>query len=340
MAFSTQVSVASEDAFISALVAFAVANAGFTDHGIDTGGTNDLYRISKTVDTVQTWYGFRKETDATISYAQDRVAGRMMLELPTDANFETLDKGQRFVTVMGLFDIAAPWTGYSFFTDGLSVFAALEVTSGAFTHMAFGNITKAGVWAGGAYLTANNLRVSGGLWLDIINSSHGAGPMIFGARSNSSNSDATGANYIRFNTGAADNKDFTKFGIRDDGVDGALLGASGTMAPNYNNTTFESTVSNCVVALNARMADASPSAITFISPLLPINIFRQHSVGAIDKVVPLGSVPNIACINVTQLSAKDLTNTDWRVFPLSSKIDDSSVANFSDVYGVAYKEIP
>lgn len=159
MAFSTQSSITSENAFLTALVAFAVAEAGFTDHGIDSGGTENLYRISKTVDTVQTWYGFRKEDVGTSAQHSDvAIAGRMMLELPTDTNFDTVNKGQRYKTFMGLYNIAPTWTGYSFFSDGVTVFAVLELTTGVFTHMNFGNVTKTSVWAGGAFLTANNFQ--------------------------------------------------------------------------------------------------------------------------------------------------------------------------------------
>ena len=54
----------------------------------------------------------------------------------------------------------------------------------------------------------------------------------------------------------------------------------------------------------------------------------------------LGHVPNITCVNVSLLAAKALVNTDWRVFPLASKTLDDNVATRSDIWGVAYKEIP
>lgn len=338
MAFSTASNILSVDAFLTALVAFAVANAGFTDHGTDAGGTETLFRISKTVDTVQTWYGLRNETTLIGNYSALAVAGRMMLELPTDANFTTVDKGQRYPSYMGLFDLAPTYTGYSFFTDGDSVFAILELTSGVFAHMAFGNLTKVGVWAGGAYMMANNFQQGGAtVWRDLTDGSHSAATMIFSARTASSNQG--GGCYVRYNTGGLDNSDFSQLGAYDNPSDGSLLAASGTIPPNHNSTRFSTGVGTLFVDMYRSMLDASPSEGTFIAPLLPVMMLRQHSIGNEGAVVPLGHVPNIASINLTQLADKDIVNTDWRVFPLCTQSGDGSTATFTSHYGVAFKEI-
>lgn len=338
MAFSTASNIVSVDAFLTALVAFAVANAGFTDHGTDVGGTETLYRMSKTVDTVQTWYGLRKETALTGNYSALAVSSRMMLELPTDANFTTINKGQHYHSFMGLFDLAPTYTGYSFFTDGVSVFAVLELTSGVFAHMAFGNLTKVGVWVGGAYLMANNFQ-TGGItnWLDLTDSSNGAATMIFSARTASPNQG--GGCYVRYDTGGLDQSEFTQLNRADSTVTGSRLAASGTIPPNNNAITFSSSVGTLYVDMYRPLLDASPSESTFIAPLLPVMLLRQHSIGNEGAVVPLGHVPNIASINLTQLSDKDLVNTDWRVFPMCSQSGDGTVATFSSHYGIALKEI-
>lgn len=340
MAISTKSNILSVDEFLTDLVAFAVANAGFTDNGTDGAGTETLYRISKTTDTVLTYWGLRLNTIVSTVYSETRVQSRMMLSLPTDANFDTLAEGQRYKTAMGLFDIAPTFTGYSFFTDGTAVFAVLEVTSGVFAHMSFGDITKAGVWSGGAFLTANNYQfvTSTGLWRPIIEGSHNSAPQIFGARQVLGNSDAVGPSYIRYNIGGSDHTDFTKLGGRDHTSDGSLVGASGFMSPNYNTGRLISSTS-FVTDLYAQMMLASPSVSTFRAPLFPI-IMGVQSFADIGQWHVVGHIPNITCVNIKLLDPKELVNTDWRVFPLAYKGIDSSLATLSDVYGVAYREIP
>ena len=53
----------------------------------------------------------------------------------------------------------------------------------------------------------------------------------------------------------------------------------------------------------------------------------------------IGHVPNVASVSISQLSPKDLVNTDWRIFPISYKGDDDTVATRSDMWGIAYREI-
>lgn len=338
MAISTASNITSLDAFISALIAFAVAEAGYSDHGSVSSGGKTLYRISKTVDSLQTWYGLREETTSQGSHSAARVSGRMMLELPTDGNFTSTTNGQRLQTSMGVFNIAPTYVGYSFFTDGQGVFASLEITSGVFAHMAFGNVTKAGIYDGGAYLTANNFRGGGGGWLDIKDFSQGDGGMVFGGRENFAQSDQGGGCYIRYNIGGSNDTDFLKLGGSDASN---RLAASGTLPPDYepDGEAFSSDEDSFHMGMFELMIDASPSEVTFVSPLLPVYMFKQYHIDFLENIVPLGHVPNVASISMKQLADKELVNTDWRVFPLCSQIDQSSTHCFSEHYGIAYKEI-
>ncbi len=339
--FESKALITDIDEFLTDLTAFAVANAGFTSNGKDISGTEDLYRISRTTSTVTTYWGFRKNTISHSSYSNIRVQSRMMLSLPTDTNFETVADGQRLPTNMGLFDVAPVFTAYYFFTDGVSVFAVLEVTSGVFAHMAFGDITKIGTWTGGAYLTANNYQYNSSLnlWRDVYNdSSHNSSPQILGSRVNLTSSTTVGAGYVRYNTGAGDNKDFTKLGGRDHTSDGALVGASGGIPPNYNSTRVTLSSSDCHLDIQRRLQQAAPSEATFRAPLMPPYISRQTA--SLTKAQPIGYVPNVASVNMYVLNNKEIVNTDWKVFALSYKGSDASVASRSDIWGIAYRQVP
>lgn len=338
MTISTKSTITDIDEFLTDLVAFAVANAGFTDESTVTISSDTLYRISKTTASIKTYWGMRFENVTSTTYSNDGVSARMMLALPTAANFATVNVGQRYTTRMGTFNVAPTYTGYSFFTDGDSVFAVLEVTSGVFAHFAFGDIAKVGTWDGGAYLMGNSFQIVGSTWRDIIEGSNNSSPTVFGSRAILGNTNAGGANYIRFNTGGADNTDFTKFGGRDHASDGALVGASGTMPPNYNTVRSAGDTSSAVNDIWNRIQLNAPSEATFRSPLLPIFISRQTT-GDLGNFNMLGHVPNITTVNVSLLQPKDLINTDWRVFPMSSKTLDDTVATKSDIWGIAYKEI-
>ncbi|MBL4904274.1 MAG: hypothetical protein JKY62_16750 [Desulfocapsa sp.] len=342
MAFATASNITSLDAFISSFVAFAVANAGFTNESSITinGGANNLYRISKTVDTIKTYWWF---TDDDITsdnvFSATRVLGRMMHVLPTEANMETLGDGQRYPSAMGIWDTSPNYTGSAFFTDGLSVFTLLEVTSGVFAHFSFGHITKASVFDGGAYVVGNNFQAVSGKasWRNIVDGSHNSSSMVFGGRANLGNSTIKAPGYVQFNLGGSDNKDFTKFGGEDHSSDGAEVGASGTIPPNYNSAlTVNTSLGWSIWDL---MAKNTPSEATFRAPLFPTYIVRNNPANIFQCQI-IGHVPNVTGVNMKLLNNKDLVNTDWRVFSLAQKGTDGSSFTPAGEFGIAYREIP
>ncbi len=343
MSFTTQSTIPSLDSFASDLVDFAVTNAGFTDEGsvLVDSGTITMYRISKTTDTIKTYWWFAEDTISSTTYANSRLQSRMMHVLPTDGNRETLADGQRYTTNMGAFEISPSFTGYSFFTDGIGVFAALEVTSGVFTHINFGNLVKAGSFDGGAYLTANNYQTSfaTGLWFDIVDGSHSSSSQVLGGRANLASNSIAGAGYVQYNLGGTDHKDFTKLGGYDHVSDGATVGASGTITPSYIGDDLNVLGSTCSWSIWQQLFQETPSTATFRAPLLPVYIVRQNP-SDLAQVQMLGHVPNVTAVNMNLLSDKDLVNTDWRVFSLAQKSTDDSVATPAGDYGIAYKEIP
>lgn len=342
MAFTTKSSITTTIEFLVDLVAYAVANAGFADEGsisiTDSGGNSQtMYRISKTVDTVKMYYYFHYSVDPEASHSDTAYRMKMMKVLPTDANKElTSVDGQYRTTNLGLYDQTPTFTGYSFFTDGQGFFATLEVSTGVFCHMAFGNITKNATFTGGAYLAANNFGRSGN-WYNILSASNIYGSRLFLAQRNIAQNNAQGGSYIHYDLGGSDWRNFTLFGSETNTED---FGAGGTIPP--TNQTNEIEVSSSVINFSIwdDLVRLSPSATTLRAPLFPVYIVRTP-VGwsTSDELVMLGIVPNIRAINVSLLTDKELVNTDWRTFPLAYKGGTTSVATLTYEWGVAFREI-
>ena len=334
MAFTTKANITTTTEFISDLVAFAVANAGYADEGTATADGETMYRISKTVDTVKTYWYFHYmvDADAQVSFEQYRM--RMMQVLPTDANKLDTTVGTLTPTNMGLFSKTPTFTGYSFFTDGDNIFATLEVQAGIYCHLSFGHIVKAAAFTGGAYLTANNFA-GNTTWFDIESANNIRGSMIFSARRLVA-STSYGASYIRYSTGSGDWKDYTAFNFLGAGT---LFAASGVMPPTNQTTFIDMTASVLTWGIWQEMMEAaSPSTTTLRAPLFPMYIARTVDWTTGDFIL-LGHVPNVTTVDVSLLQPQELVNTDWRVFPLSTKSTDTSVATPSGRWGVAYREI-
>lgn len=339
MAFATQSNIATADTLLINLVAFAVANAGFTDEGTTTvAGTNQsgiMYRMSKTVDGQKTYWYFYYASN-WIWGSDTQYVSRMMTVLPTDANKQDSTVGQYYHTLMGLWDFTPTFTGYSFFTDGASVFVALEVSVGIFAHMCLGHIEKVAAFVGGAFLQANSFNGSTGTWYGITSANTGFGSAMFGCRQMVAGINYGGCYLHYVDAGTGGHGDFSVFGRTDVG---RVSGMSGTLTPTNGTTDIAHTSTVIKWAIWQKMMDlGTPSASTLRSPLLPIYVVRaaDYNTGEFQLI---GKVPNIACVNVAILQNKELVNTDWRVFPMTSKIVDSTVVTHSGIYGVAYREI-
>jgi hypothetical protein len=362
MPTSTQTNIASLASFLSQLAAFAVTNAGFTDEGtVDivpdpTNGddsTQTMYRISKTVDSKTTHWGFVNSPAKnfnTQGRSRTRVLGKMGHSQLTEATFNaTSSDTQEFPTIMGTWDLAPPFTKYIFYTDGISVFAILEVTAGVYAHMAFGHVTKNDTWPGGAYLTANNYQRDNlqsyiGPWRDIGRLNDFAS-QIFGSVKGSGGW-STGASYLFYDLGTGDFEDFLSFGS----VRSYARGVSGTMAPSLsgNFANYDEQV-NSYYACNPyqrTMRESCPTTFTFRSPIFPILMFRQAGIGTTAGTAdyqwePLGRIPNIGMVNLQVLADEEIVDDSWQVFPLTrttvSSGTTSEVANYSGIWGVAYK---
>lgn len=339
MATQSDTNIASIDALLSAFITFAVANAGFTNNGTDTVDGETLYKISRTKDTVLTYWGFVYAPVVASTEENELADCRMMLSNPTAANWDTVADGQRLKTKLGFYEYAAPYTGYKFYSDGTNVFAAIEVRTGIFTHLAIGNLTKCGTYAGSEFLQADYHPRSSGQFTTFRQSGFGGVQnehYVFSPRRSHTRS----KNYVRYNVGGGNNTDFFSMG-RNDNADN-LFSGSGTIAPTtiigeYSLVALSGSNLDAIAPYWDDVIDNSPSNATGLAPLMPVYVTRAESALLQQRII--GYVPNIAAVSVQDLTPGELVNTDWEVYPITQKAGDITQNTISDSWGIAYRVI-
>jgi hypothetical protein len=296
---------------MDAVLAFAVANAGMTEV---VRRTETISSISRTVVCLQ-----KGSSYFWFYWSSNEVRG-----MPA-----TGSGGSTWATVTGrptndsrLFPLAEPYTSYHLFTEGNVVHAAFETSAGWWQHMSFGNITKVGSWTGGHYVYMQNVDVSASFFNNPVSSEH---RWLFKSLGMSTSSS------INFTSGQGS----FIHAVHNSKNYGAFDGSS-TTHTNYNTIH----PSGFMVGIFDQVLTCAPSAFNNRSPAFPVNIFlRDNASGGSNLLRLAGSVPSVRILNIKNLNAKDLINTDWMVFPLQSKNLGSS-GNYvnSGNYGVAYKK--
>lgn len=299
---------------MDAMSTFAQANAGMTESKRRTeniinhaGASESMTVICLTKGTSNWWFAYGA-TDCQGFLA--------------DTNNGTVYHNTAGVqsSVTRIFPIAAPFTSYHLFTEGSVVHVAFEMSSGAWTHLNFGDITKYGAWTGGSYLGVDNQDLSGaGLTTFFGN---GVGNAIFGGVNN-------------FNPfGAGDSAQASKIRITKGSRSYGVFDGAPNLATNDGGTT-----PCCALAVTAGVIDAltrdSPNIFNnrAMGPRLEVFVSDTSVIfaGGTNQWLPIGFIPNIRFINVALLNPKDLINTDWMAFPIQSKT--GSVGNFQKTSG-------
>jgi hypothetical protein len=187
------------------------------------------------------------------------------------------------------FPLLPPFTSYHLFTEGSVVHLAVEMSNGGWTHMNFGDVTKYASFTGGHYLSITSTDPG-------------------------------------ISVGNTDNYKFCLFGsFQDNGIGGAFGTQSSSMYIPYNGRDFSffvDTLSPGVLAA-AHTPDVIDTLIAnqpnvfngrVFGPRLELFLYNDASGGS-RLLMPLGYVPNLRAINIRDLNAKDLVNTDWMIFP-------------------------
>lgn len=306
MAYS-QTTASSLTDVITQIIAYAVANAGFTDEGSATYSGSTKYRMSKN-GIYWTFY-----TDYTSGFYRIRVRMSYSISgiaLPTNAN------GQWDNTIMSAWGYGGPYPNLYMYSDGLTVHSCLEVTNGIFTHLSVGNITKTDTFTGGEYCAGNyyERKYGSGTTYFYWDDAYGS-PLFSGGWNTRSGTSALSFVRAVKPTGATNNEaDFAAFSYwrNDQHAQGVFMGGP----------------------CDYLMRDA-PNTATLRTPLFPSYIFIRDQVTGLYR--SSGYVEGMRLVQIEYLNPAEIILNDWQVFPLIRQEGDSINAPVSGTWGVAYK---
>lgn len=308
MAFQVTTASSKEDV-ISQIMAFAVANAGFTDQsGV---GRSRLKKGDIYWSFAASTYSSRHHILARMSYTVSNTAD------PTATN------GQRNWTEMSLWEFAGPYPNLYLFTEGTCVFAALEVTTGVFAHLSFGNIVKLDTFTGGEFVAGGMFDYgtkigSPSVWNYQDNNTNKNACMFTGGRNSKGDINNSALRWVR-PTGQTNNEgDFGHFGYN--------ANSNQPIGDTYNGFTQE-------------LFDRTPNSATSRSILLPINIYNYDYALNNGLLHLTGYVPGIRFVNMRLLDPAEVIMNDWQCFPFVAKSSDKLNYPLTSNYGYAFKRI-
>ena len=294
-AISTSVINLSE--FFRDLMAFSVANAGFTD--TTDGSTNsfglEIFTLTKTVEGQAATYTFEDNDNASAVHRFPRI--NMSI-----AGVPVLSEG-----IFSLFATGAAFEGYWFFTEGTAVHAVLEILPGIFNHLSFGNLEKYGVYTGGSYLTSGSYTSStfvGSVIRYSINANGGnAASYPFGG----SEANTSFAGRVHVNVAGSNVI--------------ALIGREAA-----NRVTMFSDPTTFISRTNQA---------TLRAPLGPAYVRARNPITGLDHII--GVIPGVRSVNLELIQEGEVVNTNWRCFPVVAKRGDATQSIVTGDLGLAYE---
>ncbi len=322
MAFSEGITVASMQSVVDNIVNFAVTNAGYIDEGdVVTGLPASFNTTLKRISKNGMYYYFHGAEFSNALHTESAVYCRMMRVLPTTANYITREiNAQTVPSRMTVWrNLNGPFVGLNLYTDTNGIGVVLEVYDGVYAHMAFGEVDKFGTWSGGQFLFCNSIYFITGSNYQFENVNNG---FVFdGGFSGNGNI----SNYIYRPFEPAT-------GLQDDF---STLGASIRLGQRCKSVVLGTESANPI----REVLEVSPNNATLRTTMFPVYcMFTRYSNTAefhLQATIPLARV-----LNINVLSAEDIVDVEFKVFPLTAKDGDTSVYPVSGNWGVAYKRIP
>jgi hypothetical protein len=283
-----------------------------------------MYRISK---GGIYWY-FVGMTETINSQTAGYIMSRVQNVLPTAANYATTTYGPQYPAKASLFyNPSGPYTYYNLYSDGKTVFLALELYPGIFTHLAFGSITKFGTWTGGEFVSGSYC----GYWQTSapIGWTQGFRASIFDIGQGGSATSGYGGHIRNARVPYNDYRDYAYFNSSVINNQRAFSGVSvyAAIAKTYSTYNYPM----------GRLLQVGANGFNGRTVLFPMYVFFYDSVTS--SIYTAGYVDNVCPINMTYVNAKDIIETNWECFPVHQKNGSISVAPISDFMGIAYKRI-
>ncbi len=324
MAFSESTAVTSRTAFITALIGFAVTNAGFTNQGTTIDGAYTIHHISKG----GIYWNFMEDTYYQIVTNNNIYIRMTFAKITTRAAFHDtgVTAGQYIHTSMTCFQSSGPYVKYFLYTDGTAVHCVLKIYTGVYSHMSFGNVIKFGTWTGGEYLTANNPNTySAG---EYIQWDYGKSGWVFDGGVHDYTSGAVyPTGYLRHVVGSAssDHYDFARIGNKEEGDQWCKMTVGRTKG--HPHSLITDLVEIC-----------SPLSFNTRAPIFPTYVRVWED--ATSRWTLAGHVPYARALNIKNIAAETIVEGDWIVFPLCQREGGNPVlAPTTDYWGVAYKRV-
>lgn len=303
MAYTTGVSGSVAD-LLSAVRAFAVSNAGFTDHGSGwTYTTYSTFQLSKN----GVYYTFQytaSELNINTSTALGNSGAHTGLPGAAAAAFARPRP------------IQGPHVGYWLFNGGYAgtgpcVHVVVEVVNGVFIHFSFGELEKQGSYTGGQYVTGSHQHPSSVFAVDNTNN---------GLPWTGINGSSQYAGHVRVPTALGHGA----FSYANQNTGQVIT--PGSWASNLTNTEY-----------GLELADHCYNTFNNRAPLIPIEVYASDAPNPITRWIPLGNVAGVASANTRNLDPKQIVLSDWQVFPVFEKNGAGTTYVNGRYFGLAYK---
>lgn len=320
------------DNFISQMLSFAVANAGFTmGTTVQTSAGSGAQNVRSVIKGGVRWSFFydpygNVTTDNGIagfmSYAQANSGVNVSGNLNSKLGEDFCSDGMVGLAWGRLYGFNGPYPNHWFFTDGVSVHAVLEITTGLFAHINFGSVTKYGSWTGGEFIGISGAMTTN----DFSNAGNTCTPFGAGPSGNypAGSQQYAGKIFMRVNN-AGVSADFARQGDQSYGYNSTSGYFSAGPTGNFDKT------------LMADLLNQIPSASAWRTLLTPIIWFRANGSG---RVYPAAHVPNVTFTRMTDVMVNgQLIETDWRIFPIFRRATTSGGLPYSSNWAIAYREV-
>lgn len=309
MAFSEK-TPASVALLMAEIVAFATASGGLTDAGTGSGGGYSRQAL-------------QSPSGAYITF-EWLTSGATEIRVNTSTAWAG---GTAILSQTGACPINTIWRTTSapvkcwLFSDGYSTHVVINPTPAAYHHLSFGRLEKWGTYTGGEYVSAGYFSAS----TIAVNST------VFPHCARYSTVTAS-QNHVR----CLWNSKATAVGVAAR-TDANLM---------WSGFSFASAAGGATIGtVNGEPIFRQSNSYNGRSVIMPHQYFigwdnatAQAQLGWI----PIGIVNNSGYINIDDLNAEDVINTDWMVFPVCMKNPVSPVlANLevdTGVFGLAYKK--
>lgn len=344
MAFEEDIAATVSD-LLEAFCDFAVTNAGFTRIANKTITTpeaiTDMYILQR---GGIYWYFYGTTGFLAAFGTYGEIWCRMMLVEPTDANQLQRDLGPYYRTKCSLFSRPnGPYVKHRFYSDGNHVNMVLEITPGAYTHMAIGKIDPFFTFTGGEYINGSHAYMpfySGttgwGIYpsaadhICYCESEHGAG-------SDEYNNDiyGYGAIYLPLDPPSGVSSDFAP-------QYGDTLASSPNAYGRKSQFGIPTTIQETHSMLALIFSVGDNLNINNRAILWPnyVSSMDNRAVGNTGDSFYYGHVDTCRGVNMTNLVAEQIVEVEWDVYPIYTKGGDRMSYPDSNVYGLAFKRIP